>query len=277
MKTILVPVDFSKNSHNALLYALGLAKAFRSKIILMHSYETALAYVDSPMMALPVDYSLFQERAKKDLDSYFKKVSKIADGVSIEPLLIEGRPSEKVKEVAKSRNVNLIVVGTTGKGALERIMIGSNASAIIVQSDCPVFAIPPQAKFKGITHIVYGTDLTDDNLIHAKKVIPFAKMFDAELSVLYVNTHILDGPADNPVDISKKIKKHIHYSKSSGYICNDVDVSKGINFFLKREKADCLAVYTHHRTWFESIFKPSITKNVAIHTTVPLLSIHDHQ
>ena len=46
MKNILCPTDFTKSSENALLYAADLARIYKSKIILMHAYETPVIYTD---------------------------------------------------------------------------------------------------------------------------------------------------------------------------------------------------------------------------------------
>jgi hypothetical protein len=59
-------------------------------------------------------------------------------------------------------------------------------------------------------------------------------------------------------------------------VCNEGNVADGINFFLKKHKAGCLAMYTHHRGIMATIFNHSITKEVALHVTVPLLVIHEN-
>jgi nucleotide-binding universal stress UspA family protein len=71
------------------------------------------------------------------------------------------------------------------------------------------------------------------------------------------------------------IKSHIRYPKISGFISDSPNVETGINFFLKKHNADCLAMYTYHKSILDKLFRLSITKSVAVHTSIPLLVIHE--
>lgn len=276
MKTILIPTDFSKNADNACKYAIEIAKATKAKIILMHTFETPVLYSDIPLMTVQMDYAYMHNAAVKELKKYNEKISKLTTGLKIDLIVQQGLASSRIREIALEKKADMIVMGATGKGALERMMMGSNTSRLIRKAPCLLLAIPPKAKYNGFKKIVYSTDLLNENLDHIKSIIPFAKTFNSEILFLNINTHLLTGDEEDDLKkISKKIKEHVQYSKTSGYICNDVDVANGINFFLKKHKADCLVMYTHHRGIIENVFKPSITKKVAIHTSIPLLVTHE--
>ncbi|MFI5218732.1 MAG: universal stress protein [Bacteroidia bacterium] len=277
MKTILVPTDYSKCADNACRYAIEIAKKAKAKIILMHTFETPVLYSEIPLVTAKLDYSMLHNAALKDLKKYHSKISKAARSVKIELVLQQGLASSRIKEIALEKKVDLIIMGTTGKGAVERMLIGSNTSRVLRKAPCMVLAIPPKAKYDGMKKIVYATDLLNDNLEHTKTMIPFAKKFNSEILFLNINTRILLGnEEDNLNKITRKIKKNIRYPKTSGYICNDLNVANGINYFLKKHKADCLAMYTHHRGILQSIFNPSVTKEVAVHISIPLLVIHEN-
>jgi nucleotide-binding universal stress UspA family protein len=274
MKTILIPTDFSKNADNACKYAIEIAKETKAKIILMHAYETPVIYTEIPL-TMSMDYQVLSKLASDKLKKYGNKIKESARGVKIELILQQGLASARIKEIALEKKADLIVIGTTGKGALEKILMGSNTLRILRNAPCLVLAIPPKAKYDGFKKIVYATDLLSDNLNHTKTLIPFAKIFNSEILFLNINTHLLqDNGEDGIKKITSKIKSNFTYPKTTGYICNDGNVADGINFFLKKHEADCLVMYTHHRTIWQSIFNRSITKEVALHTSVPLLIIH---
>jgi|SRR6185436_3120072 len=276
MKTILVPTDFSKNADNACRYAIEIAKETKAKIILMHAYETPVLYSEVPLTNVQTDYRLLANSALLELKRYYDKIKKAAQGIKIELLIQQGLASARIKEIALEQKAGLIVMGTTGKGALEKMIVGSNAARIIRKAPCMVLAIPPKAKYDGMKKIVYATDLLNDNLEHIKTIIPFAKLFNSEILFLNINTQLLSGNEDDDLKkTTQKIKAHVKYPKTSGYVCNDANVTSGIHYFLKKHKADCLAMYTHHRNILQSIFNPSITKEVSFHSSVPLLVIHD--
>lgn len=277
MKVILVPTDFSKSADNACRYAIEIAKHTKAKIILMHAYETPLVYTEIPALTIQLNNSELYNAALSQLKKYYNKINRILKGVSFELILQQGLASSRIVEVATEKKVDLIVMGTTGKGAVERIVMGSNAARVIREAPCMVMAIPPKAKFEGLKKVVYTTDLLNDNLEHTKALIPFAKIFNSELLFLHINTKIFTGSEDDDLkSATKKIKAHIKYPKMSGFICNDTNVASGINYFLKKHKADCVVMFTHARNIIQRVFSQSNTKEVAFTTSVPLLVIHEN-
>lgn len=276
MKTILVPTDFSKNAENACQFAIEIAKETKAKIVMMHAFETPILYSEMPAIGAAFDYKAIHDSSMNKLKRFYEKIKKHINGITIETMLLYGLPSSRIIETALEIKSDLIVMGTTGKGAVEKILMGSNTKRIIKNAPCMVLAVPPKAKYNGLKKIVYTTDLLSDNLRHAEIILPFAKAFNSEILFLTVNTHLSGNKESDPDQIKSKIKKHIHYPKISGYVCDDMNIADGINFFLKKQKIDCLAMYTHHRNILQNIFNHSITKEMIVHLSIPLLVIHEH-
>jgi len=276
MKTILVPTDFSPNANNAFKYALEIARETKAKIILMHTFEMPVLYSGIPMIEVLTDFDSLRESALNNLKKYYQKVSKLAKGIRVEFLIDQGLASSRINEAALQKKVDLVVMGTTGTGAVERVLIGSNALRVIRNAPCMVLAVPAKAKYDGLKKLVYTTDMSFDNLSHARTMVPFAKLFNAEILFLNVNTSLFtDTNKESLEKMTVRIKSHVRYPKISGYVCDSPNVANGIHFFLKKHKADCLAMYTHHKGVLDKIFRISVTKSVAVHTTIPLLAIHE--
>jgi len=275
MKTILVPTDFSGDAVNACKYAIALARETSAKIILMHTFETPVLYSEIPLVTTRLDYATLHDYALNELRRFHQKVSK-GTKLTWELVLQQGLASSRIIEIALEKKADLIVMGTTGKGSIERKLMGSNASRVIRNAPCLVLAVPPKAKYNGLKKIVYATDLLTDNLHHVKTMVPFAKIFGSEIMFLNIRPELSTGNEEDELKkITRKIKSHVSYPKTSGYVCVDGSVEKGINFFLKKHKADCLAMYSHHRNLIGNIFNPGITSEVAVHTAIPLLVIHE--
>lgn len=276
MKTILVPTDFSKDADNACRFAIEIAKKTKAKIILMHAFETPVLYSEMPMVSAELSYGALHDNALSKLKKYHDKIRPVSNGIKIELILQQGLASARISEIAVEKKADLIVVGTTGKSAVERVVMGSNTRRVIHTAPCMVLAIPPKAKYTGFDKIIYATDLTDDNLKHTAALLPFAKTFNSEILFLKIDNVLLGGNEDEEIrKITVRIKKFVKYPRMSGYMCLDTNVAKGINYFLKNKKADCLAMYTHHRNAFQAIFNTSITDKVAVHNSIPLLVIHE--
>ncbi len=276
MKIIIVPYDFSQSADKACNYAIELAKDIDAKIVLIHALESTVLYSKLPMLTAQLDYAYLYNGAVKKLQAYHKKISKTAGKIKIELLIKKGLPSSRITELAKEKKASFIVMGTTGKGLAERVMMGSNASRTIRNAPCMVLAIPPKAKYNGFKKIIYATDLSKDNLASIKRLILFGKLFKSKIIFINVGQKTNEENEVEYNNIKPKNQEIIHYSKTPGYKVNDGNVINAIDQFLKTNKADCLAVYTRHRSIFSRLFNKSITKSLAIHSKIPLLVIHQN-
>lgn len=274
MKTILCPVDFSASSENALRYAMELNKEVKAKIILLHTFETPVLYSDVAPFTVQLDYTVLHNSAAKKLKTFYNK---FFDGSNknVEMILLQGLPSARILEIALEKKTDMIIMGTTGTNAAERLMVGSNALRVAKDAPCKVMLIPAKAKFTGLGKIVYATDLSSDNLVQARELFYLAKKYNSELLFLHVDKSVLTNDDEILYNLAKKTRQFVSYGKKSGYVCNDADITKGINYFLKKHKADCLAVFHRHRNVLGAMFKSSIAKSAALHATIPLMILHD--
>jgi nucleotide-binding universal stress UspA family protein len=133
-RKILVPLDNSEHSRNALRYAMGLAQTQKSHIALLHCFgRIPMLIGGEPRKELVGE--LVRE-AEKMLAPYAKKLREIG----IEPALIikEGKPGEVIVQEAKSGDYDLIVMGSRGLSDLEGVILGSNAHRVLSAAHCPV-------------------------------------------------------------------------------------------------------------------------------------------
>lgn len=274
MKTILCPVDFSKNAENSVRYAAGLARLYKSKIILMHSYETPVIYTDVTVSSVQLDFSVLRETALKHLHKFYGKMAEEVRNIPFDLILQEGLPSARINEIAIEKKADLIVMASTATTAVQRFLIGSNTGRVLRDSPCPVMIVPPKARFTGLKKIVYSTDLSEENLYAARQVAEFARMFRSELVFLNVDNKSLVHDAEDLSRVTQRIKQFVSYPKMRGYVCTDLNIADGITYFLKQENADLLAMATHHRHFIQAMANPSITKRVAYRLDIPLLVIH---
>jgi nucleotide-binding universal stress UspA family protein len=277
MKTILCPTDFSSNATHAIAYACEMALKANARIILMHTFETPVLYSDIAFVTMQYDYKILHDAAAKKLKKFKDKffVNKYAK-LSVDMILQQGLASARVCETASEKKADMIVMGTTGTGAGERLLVGSNAARVVKNAPCPVMLIPPRVKYNGLNKLVYATDLSDDNLQKASDILPLARLFNSELMFLYIDKSTLSKEDIDIKKITDLVRKKVKYPKQSGYVCTDVSVQDGVSYFLKKNKADALVMYTRHRNIFKELYQPSISKKVSFNTRIPLLVIHEN-
>ena len=274
MKTILCPTDFSKSSENAVKYAVEMARLFKSRIILMHAYETPVIYTDVTVSSVQIDFEMLREGALKQLKKFYAKILESVKDVTFELVLQQGLPSARTVEIAIEKKADMVVMASTASNQVQRFLIGSNASRVIRDAPCKVMVVPPKAKFNGMKKIIFSTDLSDENLTAANQIVDFAHMFRSEVIFLNVDNRNLIHDEADLARMTHRIKQFVQYPKMKGFVCTDLNVADGITFFLKSEKADCLAMATHHRKFLQAIANPSVTKRVSYKTDIPLLITH---
>ncbi len=138
-KHILVPIDFGETSNRALEMALELAVKFDAELTLYHASwlppASYAAYAEG--LYWPTDE--MAREAKKELDAAVAKAK--ARYPKTDAVLGSGEPWQQVLNVAKERDVDLIVMGTHGRRGLSRVFLGSVAEKIVRLSPVPVLTV----------------------------------------------------------------------------------------------------------------------------------------
>jgi nucleotide-binding universal stress UspA family protein len=139
-RNILVALDFSEGSSNALGAAIALAEAAGASIELL--------YVDQlPLEELPLVFGYF------DLEEggYYawvqremaKRAGRVqAAGIPCRATQIEGRPAAEIVRHAAEIGADMIVIGTHGRTGLAHAVLGSVAERVVRQAACPVLTVP---------------------------------------------------------------------------------------------------------------------------------------
>ena len=273
MKTIICLTDFSPTANNAMKYAAALGESLKSKLILVHTYQTPVMYTEQPFATVLMADEQIQDAAEKKLADLKSKLQKEHIHLDVSFRLAEGTTSDVLVTIADHEKADLVVMGTTGTTKLERLLMGSTTADMIQKAHCPVLCIPPNSKFKGISKIVFSTDLHEDNLQAATSIASFAKHFDSEILFLYVDDKHIIHSDEKIVQMISTIRTHIEYPKISGYISKDPHINEGINYFLKKHPADLLIMFIHPKHLHASLFHPSLTRMMSHQTKIPFLSI----
>ena len=139
VKSILVPIDFSEPSLEALRCAMAFAKHFGAKIVLLHVVEP-IATPD--MEYIPMTYS--SDRVAKLAARKLQVLSKPhgAGGPLIEQAPVRtGKPFREITEAARELKIDLIIIATHGYTGLERALLGSTAERVVRLAPCPVMTL----------------------------------------------------------------------------------------------------------------------------------------
>jgi nucleotide-binding universal stress UspA family protein len=142
IREILHPSDFSPAARPAFEKAIGSAKAFRARLLIVHVLPPLPMDVTGYMAPETWDRILEDQRgvAQRQLDRMRAKAR--AAGVSASSLLIDaGSAHEQIVRAARRRRIGLIVMGTHGRTGLARALLGSVASRVVAMASCPVLTV----------------------------------------------------------------------------------------------------------------------------------------
>lgn len=279
MKNILFPTDFSDAANNAFVYALKLAEQFEAKITTLHVYELPkVRGAAMPNMIQEIYDSINIEEFENYRDSipHLRQIaiSNKLDSVEIQHSLKEGPTVKTILASAKEIEADLIVMGTTGAGALKAVFIGSVAGEVLENADVPVLAVPQIAQYDGkIDRIAITTEFTDEERKALDRVLEFAKGFGAEVHLLNVDT------AHTHFYTKRMEKLKADYAHEEKLICHVLSGSElygPLNTFLDENDVDILAMLTHKRTFFQELFNYSHAKSMSYQSSTPVLSIQAH-
>ena len=196
LRTILVPLDFSAASIEALKYTIRLAEKFRATIHLVHVQPTddltTIARAGHLMLDCADAIALMQDRLAEVQHGH--DVQFWPDNCHV----LSGRPFEEVCKLARAIEADLIVLPTRGHGGLKRVLLGSTAERIVRFASCPVLVLRGEkyptaspeeaagtADFK-LRKILVPVDFSKCSLVGARYAARLARSTGASLRFLHV-------------------------------------------------------------------------------------------
>jgi nucleotide-binding universal stress UspA family protein len=269
---ILVPTDFSPVANNALHYAIAFAKQTQAHVHVLHVKSFPVMDTSFPTDAystLVDELNTISKNGLEKLKSTYLATANIKYTLSD----VTGFVNDEIEQYAKSNNIDLIVMGTTGASGLEELLVGSNSATTVSRSEIPVLVVPPTAQFNSFKHILYASDYTEPEFPALSRLLYFAELSDAEISVLHVKTDY-DRYFKSGNNFFVRNKEHIKTEKIKLVKSEEDDVFAAINEYIDTHEIDMLVLAKHQRSFFDRIFHRSLSKRMAYHTKVPLLVLH---
>ncbi len=139
---LLVAIDFSPATEKIMESVKALVCKLDSKVWLLH-----VAMPDPDFVGYEVGPDTEREFVAKKFQEEHRKIHELADelkkaGIDVTPLLVQGATVETILEKAEELNVDAIITGSHGKGAVYRLLVGSVSEALLHKSRIPLVIIP---------------------------------------------------------------------------------------------------------------------------------------
>jgi universal stress protein A len=143
IRKILVPIDFSVHSKNALKYAVPMAGQFAAALHLVYVVEPTIYPADLGFgqVVLPGVEEELRQKGGMELQALIER--EIAGTVPATYAVRTGNPHHEILDEAEEQHVDLIIVATHGHSGVEHMLFGSTADRIVHHAPCPVLTIRP--------------------------------------------------------------------------------------------------------------------------------------
>jgi nucleotide-binding universal stress UspA family protein len=140
IKKILLPYDGSEHSINAAKYSLGLAKLVGAGVAVVNCYEWRGNMPEVPELLIKD----LQSNMKKEAEAILKRAEGIFANQGVEYTLetIAGSPGLVLTKLAKSREFDLIIMGSHGHSEIAGLFLGSVTHKVLNTIYCPVMVVP---------------------------------------------------------------------------------------------------------------------------------------
>jgi nucleotide-binding universal stress UspA family protein len=271
MKKILVPCDFSDPAIQAFKTAVELADKSNGEVILLNVIELPVMHESVLMPTLSFEEEFIKDMKKHAEKNFNKMVEKWAkDGPRVSSIIEFGGTTPTIREVAKSKKIDLIVMGTHGASGIKEFLIGSNTEKIVRMAGVPVMSIKKAIKPSSVKNIVFPNTLDIGQEELTLKVKDLQNFFKAKLNLLYINT---PSSFKRDIDINAQMKAFVKRFMLKDYtfnIWNDYSEEEGIKNFVMESKADLVAMSTHGRRGLNHLMSGSIAEDAVNHIDCPI-------
>ena len=283
MKKILVPTDLSDISENALKLAVELADKSKGDIYLVNFLDHPFGRGFNTMGEAHkqnVDEENFYmiqliQRTQQRLGDMAERHSHHAGEIHYE--LFDEDFDGGIELYVKEREIDLIVMGTTGEETLEEFFTGNHTEQVIQKVSCPVISIKENHGWTDLAHIVLGVDVKQSEEPKMNKAIGYLNDLATSLNAKIDVVHVADaGNSDHSV-YEHQLKEFADRHGLMNYnvtVTENNNKEQGLIAFALAKGAGLLGVLSHAEGGFLRVFSHSTSEQISRDAQLPVLTIN---
>lgn len=255
--SILIPIDFSKQSLIAVRHSFNIAKLTHSKLIIMHVYKAG-----SP------DHAADLEQLKKDIAK--------ESGLVVETLNFEGDIYDTTDQKAEELGCMLIVVGLDTHVRFRKFMGTTQASKFIKNAPCPVITIRSANNEFRCKNIILPFDLSPESREKVGIAVQIANYYQADLRIVSVFPPSDHNYENKLLPYLQQVKKFI---KEKGVNCSNKsipanDVPEAIIDYANKNDCDLIIQMNKRDKSLGEMFSGTMSEKMVDISNIPVLSIN---
>ncbi|CAM3568351.1 universal stress protein [Zobellia roscoffensis] len=279
-KKLLLPTDFSKNSLNAIQYAIRLYANTDCDFYILNTYAKNTSGLDSLTLLDPDDAfnKLSEKRSKEGLGNILTRLTFKKDNpkhrfhvLSRSTLFLDA-----VKDIIENMQIDMLIMGAKGIANTQTGSYGKTTISTIENiRKCPVLIVPKKATFGDSKEIVFATNFkTDFNLFDIQHIADIAKISNSSIQILGLKENdTLDAQQEKNKSILETYFKNIdlHFN-----MIHDTKMNIALQCFVQIKASAMISYVNKKQTFWESMgFGKCTLEKLGYFDDIPILAIND--
>ncbi len=271
---VLVPVDLSDCSKNALRYAAHFTIASNAKLLIFRACHV-------PVSLAEIGYSKdiesqHQKEMFRELTDFAAELKEL-EAVDYELLCEYGFFQDIIPETISNHKIDLVIMGTHGTSTIGNKILGSQTAALIDSTECPVIAVPEKAKFREPEKVAIAYDHKGiENPENVEIVKAVSEVYQSRIRIVYISEKFDPDTIDHEQHANHSLKELLEETHYSYHYRKAKDAEDGLEKFIKHHKIGLLIAFHRERGFWENMFGSSFSKKLINHLNIPVLSIQDN-
>jgi len=274
MKKILVATDFSNCAHNAMEYAMELARVLQMEVCAIHAIGSTEGVNNNMYSAIYIeDYYNNKREALKEWANTFTNSEPFKE-VPVSTICEVGSVSTVISKYIDANPVELLIMGTMGSTGITGIF-GSNANSMVEKTKTPTLIIPLESKFSMNPVITLATDF--ESPLSAEDTNSLNELITASKAEKLNVLNIIEGSSSWKTNEAgeENLKKLLNTTELDFSYINESNPIDGIMNFIISNKTDILCLVKRHHNMVYRIFNRSTVNKVMNRTIKAVLILHE--
>ncbi|MCX6282221.1 MAG: universal stress protein [Bacteroidetes bacterium] len=272
MSKIIVAIDFSDCSLNALLHALSIAQNSKSDLILVW-VQKAASQTDK-FGEITKDES---KSVEKEFQALIEKYQPQLPSNKITFKIRTGKVYTEIPEEARVSKAFMVVCGTHGASGFEKFWIGSNANRIVSACTCPVITIRGGINIsRPLKKIMMSIDSTQETRQKASFTAMIAKAHDAEVFIVKLYTTKTKAVRQNVDLYASQVERFFTQEGVKFFTSSEEteNVPETIINYSKKIDANLISIMTEQESSTSTLWLGPFAQQIVNQSPIPVLSVH---
>lgn len=277
MKNILLPTDFSKNSINAIKYAVNLFEDIECSFYILN-VQKASSFISDDLMSVSTSatiYNTLVDAAKKSITNIILQINKNFknENHTFHSIVDYDNFIDAINQTSKIHGIDLIIMGTKGASGIEKVVFGSNTVHVLQRCDLPVLVIPEGCKFKKWDTVAFASSFRSTYLLN--DLIPLQELVllcHSKLKILHVvEDYNFEERRNENVEFFESNFPQVVFER---IMPNDKNIYNVVHEYIVKNEVKMIAMVGKKHAFLSKLFTRHSVETWAFNIDIPFLVMH---